>query len=310
MKPNPGGDAEINVVTGAFSYTGKYIAQRLLSMGKTVTTLTNHPQRSDPFLKPVQIHPYDFNDPRQLAESLQGATTLYNTYWIRFARGRSTFDLAVKNSEALIDAAKAAGVRKVVHISITNPSADSELPYFRGKALVEQAIIRSGLEYAIIRPTLVFGAEDILLNNIAWFLRRSPVFPISGSGDYPVQPVCVEDLAGLAVASGQETISKVIDAAGPETYTYIEFVRMVAQKVNGRAKLIHVPPAVLLGFANMMNLLVRDVVLTKDEIRGLMAGLLVSNDPPTGATPLSDWLDQNHHLLGMRYASEIKRHYR
>ena len=313
MKRPPDDDvkdhAGINVVTGAFSYTGKYIAQRLLAMGKSVTTLTNHPQRQNPFLDPVHIRPYEFTNPQKLAESLQGATTLYNTYWIRFARGRSTFDLAVENSQALIDAARAAGVRKLVHIGITNPSIDSELPYFRGKALVEQTIIRSGLEYAIIRPTLVFGVEDILLNNIAWFLRKSPVFPVSGTGNYPVQPVFVEDLADLAVAAGQETISKVMDAAGPETYTYGEFVATVADKVQSKSRLVHVPPAVLLGFATMMNLLVRDVVLTKDEIKGLMAGLLVSHDPPTCPTPLSRWLDQNHHLLGMRYTSEIQRHY-
>lgn len=309
MRPPPHDDEEINVVTGAFGYTGRYIAQRLLSMGKAVSTLTNHPQLADPLLKSIQVHPYNFKDPHQLAENLQGPATLYNTYWIRFARGRSTFDLAVENSKALFQAAREAGVRRVVHISITNPSPESELPYFRGKALVEQAVIRSGLEYAIIRPALVFGVEDILLNNIAWFLRRFSVFPISGPGDYPVQPVYVEDLADLAVAAGQENISKVIDAAGPETYAYREFVSMVARKIQSRAKLIHVPPAALLGLATMMNLFVRDVVLTKDEIKGLMAGLLVSNDHPTGSTPLSDWLDQNHHRLGMKYTSEIKRHY-
>ncbi|PKB63583.1 MAG: epimerase [SAR202 cluster bacterium Io17-Chloro-G2] len=314
MSLPPHDDLEINVVTGAFSYTGKYIAQRLLSMGKSVTTLTNHPQRPDPVLNSIQIHRYNFQDTHQLEESLRGATTLYNTYWLRFARGLSTFELAVENTETLIQAARAAGVRRMVHVSITNPSPDSELPYFRGKALVEQAIIGSGMEYAIIRPTLVFGAEDILLNNIAWFLRRFPIFPISGSGDYLVQPVYVEDLAELAVAAGQELLSpgnigKVIDAAGPEKFTYRDFVSLVAQKVQSRAKIVHVPPAVLLGLATMMNLLVRDMVLTKDEIKGLMAGLLVSRDPPTCQTPLSRWLDQNRNLLGRRYASEIKRHY-
>ncbi len=307
------GDADINVVTGAFSYTGRYIAQRLLGLGRSVTTLTNHPLRPDTIPGPIKIRPYDFNEPAKLAESLQGAKTLYNTCWICFPRGRSTFDLAVENSKAMIKAAREAGVRKIVHISITNPSLESELPYFRGKALVEQAIFSSGLEYAIIRPTLVFGAEDILLNNIAWFLRKSPVFPVSGSGDYPVQPVFVEDLADLAVAAGQETktetTGKVVDAGGPETYTYGEFVALVAEKIQSKTKLVRVPPTVLLGLATMMNLLVRDVVLTKDEIRGLMAGLLVSGDPSNCPTPLSQWLDRNHQLLGTRYTSEVRRHY-
>jgi nucleoside-diphosphate-sugar epimerase len=202
------GDTELNVVTGAFSYTGKYIAQRLLSAGKTVATLTNHPKRPNPFGERVRALPFNFDNRSQLEENLRGATTLYNTYWIRFPRGGTTFDSAVKNTEVLIDAARTASVRKVVHISISNPSADSVLPYFKGKALAEQAITNSGLEYAIVRPTLVFGAEDVLINNIAWFLRRFPVFPIAGSGDYLVQPVFVEDLAALAVTAGQETKPK------------------------------------------------------------------------------------------------------
>ncbi len=304
------GDTELNVVTGAFSYTGKYIAQRLLSAGKTVATLTNHPKRPNPFGERVRALPFNFDNRSQLEENLRGATTLYNTYWIRFPRGGTTFDSAVKNTEVLIDAARTAGVRKVVHISISNPSADSVLPYFKGKALAEQAITNSGLEYAIVRPTLVFGAEDVLINNIAWFLRRFPVFPIAGSGDYLVQPVFVEDLAALAVTAGQETSSRVIDAAGPETLAFRDLVKLVAQKVQTNARLIQTPPAILFGLATAMKLIGRDVVLTRDEISGLMAGLLISQDPPTGTTSLSQWLDQIHHFLGKNYVSELRRHYR
>ena len=304
------GDTELNVVTGAFSYTGKYIAQRLLSAGKTVATLTNHPKRPNPFGERVRALPFNFDNRSQLEENLRGATTLYNTYWIRFPRGGTTFDSAVKNTEVLIDAARTAGVRKVVHISISNPSADSVLPYFKGKALAEQAITNSGLEYAIVRPTLVFGAEDVLINNIAWFLRRFPVFPIAGSGDYLVQPVFVEDLVALAVTAGQETSSRVIDAAGPETLAFRDLVKLVAQKVQTNARLIQTPPAILFGLATAMKLIGRDVVLTRDEISGLMAGLLLSQDPPTGTTSLSQWLDQIHHFLGKNYVSELRRHYR
>ena len=301
---------ELNVVTGAFSYSGKFIAQRLLAKGKAVSTLTYHPYNPNAFQGRVRAYPYNFGSPSQLAGSLKGATTLYNTYWIRFSRGRLTFDLAVENTKALIQAAQEAGVARLVHISITNPSIDSRLPYFRGKALVERAIKDSGISYAILRPTLVFGAEDVLLNNIAWFLRRFPLFPIAGTGQYPVQPVHVEDLADLAVAAGEDQRDTITDAVGPETLDFVDLVRLIAEKVNSRPKLVRVTPVVALVLARLMGLAIRDVVLTRDEIKGLMEGLLVSNGPATCPTSISSWLEENHQQLGTVYASELRRHYR
>ncbi|HLF03698.1 MAG TPA: NAD-dependent epimerase/dehydratase family protein, partial [Dehalococcoidia bacterium] len=241
----------LNVVTGAFGYTGKYIARRLLAQGQSVRTLTGHPRLNDPLGSQVEVHPFNFDNPSALAESLRGATTLYNTYWIRFARGDMTFDRAVANTRTLIQAAATAGVRKVVHISITNPSKDSPLPYFRGKATVEQCLMASGLSYAIIRPTVVFGIEDILLNNIAWLLRRFPIFPVAGRGDYRVQPVFVEDLAELAVKAAQGSGNVVMDAAGPEVYTFDEQVRLIAQAVGSRARVVHLPPGLVLSMSRL-----------------------------------------------------------
>ncbi|GFP42851.1 hypothetical protein HKBW3C_01975 [Candidatus Hakubella thermalkaliphila] len=169
---------ELNVVTGAFGYTGKYITRKLLSMGKRVRTLTGHPARQNPFGDQVSIFPFNFDKPSQLVKSLQGAITLYNTYWVRFSQGQITFDKAIQNTKTLIQAAQEAGVRKIVHLSITNASEESSLPYFRGKRLLEKAIMHSKLSYAIIRPTVIFGSEDILINNIAWLLREFPVFVV------------------------------------------------------------------------------------------------------------------------------------
>src|SRR3989454_2434877 len=303
-----GGMVEFSVVTGAFSYTGKYIAQRLLALGQPVKTLTRRsPVDSD---KRLLVAPLDFADRDGLINSLRGATTLYNTYWVRFPRGRVTFEQAVANSERLIEAAVAAGVRRIVHISVTNAEASSSLPYFKGKGLVEEAIKRSGLSYAIIRPTLIFGQEDILLNNIAWFLRRLPAFGIPGNGDYRVQPVFVEDVADLAVFAASQKDNLVMDAVGPEIYTFDALVRALAEAVGSRARVVHLAPAVAMMAVKVASRLVRDVVLTRDELRGLMAGLLVSNGPPTGRRRLSEWLAQYGELLGRRYANELDRNYR
>ena len=298
------------VVTGAFGYTGRYIAQRLLDEGATVRTLTRTPLAASPFADRIERHPLDFENVGQLTESLRGAHTLYNTYWVRFARGRVNHDTAVHNSRNLVDTAVAAGVGRIVHISITGASAESPLPYFRGKGLAEDYIRDSGLAYSIIRPTVIFGREDILINNIAWFLRRFPVFPVPGRGNYRLQPVFVDDVARLAVESGDAGGNTTLDAVGPETFTFQNLLQEIRRTTGGHARLLHLPPALAYGAAAMMGLVLRDVVLTRDEIDGLMAGHLVSADPPTGTTRLTDWMRQHRDTLGHRYASELARHYR
>lgn len=304
-----------DVVTGAFGYTGRYIARQLLDVGRrSVRTLTGRPAAAiaavDPFDGRVSALPFNFDRPELLTESLRGADTLYNTYWVRFDAGDITFDRAVANSRILFRAAAAAGVRRLVHLSITNPDAHSPLPYFRGKGLVEQALVESGLSHAIIRPALVFGEGDILLNNIAWLLRRFPVFAVAGDGQYQAQPVYVADLAALAVAAGPGTDNAVVDAIGPETYTFDQLVRLIAGNIGRPARIVHLPPGWVLLLARLLGLLLRDVALTKEEIAGLAANLLTSADPPQCPTRLSDWLTENGNNLGRAYASELGRHYR
>jgi len=301
---------ELNVVTGAFGYTGKYITRRLLSMGKRIRTLTGRPNRQNPFGDQVSVAPFNFDNPGELTKSLRGATTLYNTYWVRFSYGQVTFDKAVENTKTLIKAAEESGVRRIVHISITNASEDSPLPYFRGKGLVEKVIIHSRLSYAIIRPTAIFGAEDILINNIAWLLRWFPVFTVFGSGDYRLQPVFVEDMAEIAIGAAHRDENIIIDAVGPEVYTFNELVRLIADRIHSRAKIIHLKPGLALFLSRLVGYVVNDVVLTRDEVEGLMANLLVSEGTPTGQTRLSDWLGLNADSVGTKYASELDRHYR
>ena len=299
-----------HVVTGAFSYTGKYIARRLLAEGHTVRTLTGHPRPHDPLAREVETFPLDFADPRSLAQALHGADSLFNTYWIRFARGSLTFATAVANTRSLINAAVEAGVRRIVHVSITNASSASPMPYFQGKGLVEEAIVTSGLSYAILRPTLVFGVEDILLNNIAWAVRRFPIVPIPGDGAYELQPISVEDLASLAVDAAKGEDKAVIDAVGPERYSYEGLVRLVAAAVGRRPWLLKLPAEAALGLSRVLGLLLRDTMLTRDEVKGLTANLLVSNQPPLGTASLRAWLREHTDTLGRHYASEVARHYR
>lgn len=297
------------VITGATGYTGKYITRRLLAMGKKVRTLTGHPGRPHEFGDRIETAPLQFRDHRALVESLSGAECLFNTYWVRFNYGEATFDRAIANTKILIRAAREAGVQKIVHVSITNPSLDSALPYFRGKAELEAALQSSGIRYAILRPTVIFGLEDILVNNIAWLLRRFPVFAVPGLGDYRLQPVFVEDVAEIALHAAGEEGNRILDAVGPEIFTFDEFVRLIARHTRSRARIVHLPPRPALFLSSLVGAVVRDRILTEDEVAGLMAGLLVSPVPPTGRTRFSEWLKDHADVLGTRYASEVARHY-
>ena len=301
---------DFDVVTGASGYTGRYITRALLARGRRVRTLTGHPARENPFAGKIEAAPFNFDRPDDLARSLEGASTIFNTYWIRFPHSGQTFDTAVANTRVMLDAATRAGVAKFVHISVTNATESSPLPYFRGKAMVEAAIKASALSYAIIRPALIFGVEDILLNNIAWMLRRFPFFAIPGRGDYRVQPIFASDLGEIAVDAARDDRRTTLDAVGPEIFTFEEVVRMLASAVRRNARIVHVDPRIALACAQTVGLFVRDVTLTRDEIRGLMSNLLVTNSPPNAATRFSEWLRSHADNIGVAYASELARHFR
>ena len=297
-------------VTGAFSYTGKYITKQLLERGEEVVTLTNHPNRPNPFNGQVKTFPLDFEE-ASMTKSLQGADVLVNTYWVRFDKGENTQPRAVENTRKLVNAAKAAGVKRIVHVSIANPSADSRLPYYWGKAANEKAVIDTGLPYAIIRPTvLVGGGEDILINNIAFLLRRLPVMLIPGDGSYGIQPVHVEDVANLAVEGVYSKDSYITDAVGPESYTFKELVKLVGETIGAKRLVVSAPPRLALLASQFLSLFLNDVLLTPEEVDGLMGNLLVSHEPARGKIKFSDWLEGNKNALGKKYASEIAKHYR
>jgi NADH dehydrogenase len=254
---------DIHAVTGAFGYSGRYIAARLLDQGRTVVTLTNSMNRPNSFGGRVRAFPLSFGEPDKLAAALSGVDVLYNTYWVRFNHRMFSHGEAVENTLVLLDAARRAGVRRVVHLSITNPSEDSPLEYFAGKARLERALRESGLSYAILRPTVLFGREDILVNNIAWALRRFPVFAVFGDGSYRLQPVYVDDLAELAVAEGMRSENVIVNAIGPETFTYRGLVEAVGGAIGRRRPLLNVPPGVGCWLGKVLGWFMRDTFITR-----------------------------------------------
>jgi uncharacterized protein YbjT (DUF2867 family) len=276
-------------VTGAFGFSGKYIAQRLLALRHEVITLTNSPQRANPFGGSIKAFPYNFSEPHELEKSLRGIDALINTYWVRFDNPpHFTFAQALANSKVLFDATKHAGIGRVVHISITNPDRNSRLPYFRGKAELEDYLKQTGISYAILRPAVLFGKEDILINNIAWALRHLPVFGIYGDGRYRLQPIYVDDLAAAAIDHMTGAANETVDAIGPETYSYRGMVEMIAREIGSRALVVSMPSMLASQAVRMLGWMVGDVINTRGEVRGLMQEKLYVRSPPLG-TALFGW---------------------
>lgn len=300
-------ESAIHAVTGAYGYSGKYIAQRLLDAGHTVITLTNSTSRANPFGDRIKAFPFDFDQPRLLARHLHGVSVLYNTYWVRFNHRLFRHADAVQNTLTLFEAARKAGVQRIVHVSITNPAEGTPLEYFRGKAILEKALIESGISYGILRPTVLFGKEDVLINNIAWVLRHLPVFGVFGDGRYRLQPIYVDDLAGLAVEHGQGRGNVIVNAIGPETFTYRELVAKIGELIGKPRPIVSVPSWFGYAVGRVLGTLVGDVVVTKDEIEGLMADLLYVDASPTGTTVLTEWVKQHAGTLGRKYTSELTR---
>lgn len=299
-----------DVVTGAFSFTGRFIARRLMAEGRDIKTLTNHPQRAGAEDIKAEVAPLQFEDRDGLVASMRGAEVLYNTYWVRFHHGRVRFGDAVANTRILVGAARDAGVRRVVHISVSNPSEDSPLDYYAGKARAERAVRESGLSWAIVRPTLIFGPGDILINNVAWMLRKFPIFGIPGNGEYRLQPVAGEDVAEIATWAAEQVDNLTVDAAGPDIVYYSEMVESIAIAVGRHPRFVYLSPRNALRAVGVVGRFVNDIVLNEPELEGLMSELLVSRERPRGTRRLDNWLLAHADTIGREYASELARHWR
>lgn len=297
-----------HAVTGAFGFSGGFIATRLLGLSREVITLTSSTRRESPLQGKLAVYPFDFEHPERMAQSLAGVDVLYNTYWTRLGRGETSHEGAVQNSRALFKAARLAGVRRVVHISVAGAGLAPSLSYYRAKGEVEEALALSGLSYSILRPAMLFGPGGVLVNNMAWMLRRLPVFAIFGAGGYKLEPIYVDDLAALAVAQGEVQENTVVYALGPDIFTYKDFVRTLGKIIGHPRPLVPVPLwAGLLG-SWFIGRLQGDVFASREELKALMSGLLhVPGEAATGTTRFADWARANAGALGREYISEIGR---
>ncbi len=294
-------------MTGAYGYSGNYIARRLLKKGLRVTTLTNSIEKDSDLSQKIETYPLSFDDPDKLTRSLKGVEVLYNTYWVRFDHKLFSHTGAVGNTKILFRAAKEAGVKRIVHTSITNPSIDSELDYFHGKAVLEKELIDSGLSYSILRPAVLFGKEDILMNNIAWMIRNFPFFAVFGNGEYKIQPIFVDDYAKLAIEQGQLQENRIIDAIGPETFSYLDLVKSIMRIIGIKKPILKIYPELIYFGSKILGWYLKDVTITRKEIKGLTSNLLYTESDPVASTKFTEWALENRNILGVNYANELSR---
>jgi len=299
----------LDAVTGAFSYAGASITDELIRRGRRVRTLTGHPERAPSSGTHIEIQPLEFADRAGLRQSLEGVDTLYNTYWVRYSHGRMTFDTAVDNSRRLFDAAAIAGVRRIVHVSITHPDTASPYPYFRGKAIVEDHLGGTGISHAIARPAFLFGRDGVLINNVAWMLRHLPVVAVGDDGGYWVRGIHVADLASLCADLGDQDTDVTVDAVGPERMTFRTLVGHVRDAVAPKTPIVSVPGWALPPLTTVIGVLLRDRLLTADEYNAMADGLADSQAPTNGQTRFTDWLSANAETLGRRYINDTKSHF-
>ncbi len=319
-------------ITGALSYSGRYLAASLLSKGHDVVNLSRRgvPIAPEPLSAPqaraLGTHRVrlDFNDVDAMARSLEGCDVLFSTYWVRFAdRGESPHSIAAANCARLWEAAKRAGVRKIVMASHTRTSVDSPFPYIAGKAKAEAALRDSGVNYAIVRPCGIFGdtaAESILKDNAAWVLRRSPLFLLAGDGSHRFQPVHVRDIAALMEELGTslETSGEEVDACGPDAPTSLELFTKLRDASGGMARIAAAGPllstATITALTKPIDWVTGDTLLDADDLDLLTSGLTVADVPDDPRIrerrSLFDWIEAQGRDLGRSYVSSVERYYR
>lgn len=299
-------------ITGVLGYSGRYIAAEAARRGYRIIGLTDSADRL-PNPQGYELRPLPWSTAENV---LIGVDVLINTYWVRFSyagKGHAAFshDMAVENTKKLFAAAQAAGVKRIIHTSITHPDAQSELPYFRGKAELESALEATGIPHSILRPAVLFGetpAESILINNMAWVLRHLPAVATFGRGNYRLQPIHAQDFAELALDEAAQTEPhRIRNATGAETYSFRELWQLLAQGMHLHRPVLPVPAWFGLLAAQILGTLLGDVMLTREEIEGLSQGRLAVDTPPAGQRSLRAWVEQYADELGCTYASELAR---
>jgi uncharacterized protein YbjT (DUF2867 family) len=268
------------LVTGGTGFVGTHLVNRLLQRGHEVAVLARDPAKTrNRYNRPVETVRGDVLDPESLSAAIAGRDAVVHLVGIIHEAGEQTFDRMHREAaENVVAAAKAAGVRRLVHMSAMGSFEDSPSAYGRTKAAGEKAVRASGLEWTVIRPSIIFGPGDGFVSLLAPITRSNPGFiPVIGPGTTRFQPVAISDVTRVFADALEkpETRGKVYEVGGPEIFTLNQIYREIAVAVGKpRKPMIHFPVwygrLLARGFETLARWgLFADPPLTRDQLKSL-----------------------------------------
>jgi len=279
-----------NLVTifGGSGFVGRHAVRALARAGWRIKVATRHPARGF-FLRPlgsvgqIDFVKCDVGDAASVAQAVAGAQAVVNLTGILFEKGQTFEDVQADGAAHIAQAAAAAGVRALVHVSAIGADLESDSTYAVTKAQGEQAVREAFPGAVILRPSIIFGPEDGFFNKFAGMARFLPALPLIGGGHTRFQPIFVGDVAQAILVALSRQDGRTYELGGPSTYSFKELLQLILRETGRNRALIPMPFALASLKAAFLQLL-PNPLLTMDQVRLLKKDNVVS---PT-ATGLSD----------------------
>ncbi len=269
-------------VTGATGFVGSHLCRELAARGHAVTALVREGSSAERLAgENISFARGDITRPESLPPAFQGCDAVVHLVGIIRERPGQTFEgIHAEGTASVVRAARQAGVRRLVHMSAAGTRPDAASSYHRTKWLGEEAVRASGLEWVVLRPSLIFGRGDGFTTTMMDLVRRAPVVPVIGSGKNLMQPVAVGDVCAAFAASVEEErhTGQTYELGGPDRLTYEEIVRMVVRAMGLRRRFVHIPAGLMMPVAAVLSRLSPRFPLTPDQIRMLQEDNIAEGD--------------------------------
>ena len=250
-------------VTGATGFIGRHLVSKLLSQNKNVSVLT-HSQKSQ--LDPVTIFQGSVEDSHSLDSFCKEIDILYHLVGIIAETRKKTFDkTVVEGTENIVEAAKKHHIKKIVYLSALGTAESALSKYHQTKFLAEQAVMHSGIPYAIFRPSVVYGEGDGFVSLLVKMIRYSPFTPIIGTGKFQLQPIYIDDLTDM-MTKIDFLEDEIISIGGPEKLEYLEILYLLKKHLGKKRLNIFLPTVLMKMVASVLEPILKPAPITRDQI--------------------------------------------
>jgi uncharacterized protein YbjT (DUF2867 family) len=273
-------------VFGGSGFLGRHTVRALARAGWRIKVATRHPSRGF-FLRPlgtvgqIDFVKCDVADAESVAAAVMGSSAVINLTGILFQSGQTFEDVQAEGAANVAQAAAAAGVTALVHVSAIGANAESDSDYAVTKAQGEAAVREAFTNAVILRPSIIFGPEDGFFNKFAQMARFFPALPLVGGGKTRFQPVFVGDVAQAIVTSldSADARGRTYELGGPTTYSFKELLQLILKETGRRRALVPLPFGLAMVKAAFLQILPKPL-LTMDQVKLLKTDNVVA---PTAA---------------------------